>query len=66
MKSIEIANKIYEWLLINECNKTFIVQIKWVTQITTIDNALSIIVEWMKVHGVESFEDFEEIPKMWD
>ena len=57
----KLANEIYEYLLnVNKYNSR-IAELKWVTSITLIDTAITVIQIWLQENsGIESLDDYDE------
>lgn len=57
----KLANEIYEYLLQDNKYNSRIAQLKWVTSITLIDTAITVIQIWLQENsGIESLDDFDE------
>ena len=57
----KLANEIYEYLIQDNKYNSRIAQLKWVTSITLIDTAITVIQIWLQENsGIESLDDFDE------
>lgn len=57
----KLANEIYEYLLNDNNYNSRIAELKWVTSITLIDTAITVIQIWLQENsGIESLDDFDE------
>ena len=57
----KLANEIYEYLLNDKKYNSRIAELKWVTSITLIDTAITVIQIWLQENsGIESLDDFDE------
>lgn len=57
----KLANEIYEYLLNDNKYNSRIAELKWVTSITLIDTAITVIQIWLQENsGIESLDDFDE------
>lgn len=60
-KQQKLANEIYEYLLNDNNYNSRIAELKWVTSITLIDTAITVIQIWLQENsGIESLDDFDE------
>lgn len=57
----KLANEIYEYLLNDNKYNSRIAELKWVTSITLIDTAITVIQIWLQENsGIESLDDYDE------
>lgn len=57
----KLANEIYEYLLNDNKYNSRIAELKWVTSITLIDTAITVIQIWLQENsGIESMDDYDE------
>lgn len=57
----KLANEIYEYLLNGNKYNSRIAELKWVTSITLIDTAITVIQIWLQENsGIESLNDYDE------
>lgn len=57
----KLANEIYEYLLQDNKYNYRIAELKWVTNITLIDTAITVIQIWLQENsGIESLDDYDE------
>lgn len=60
-KQQKLANEIYEYLLQDNKYNSRIAQLKWVTSITLVDTAITVIQIWLQENsGIESLDDYDE------
>lgn len=56
----KLANEIYEYLLKDNKYNSRIAQLKWVTSITLIDTAITVIQIWLLENSsIESLDDYD-------
>lgn len=56
----KLANEIYEYLLNDNKYNSRIAELKWVTSITLIDTAITVIQIWLQENsGIESLDDYD-------
>lgn len=57
----KLANEIYEYLLNDNKYNSRIAELKWVTSITLIDTAITVIQIWLQENSdIESVNDYDE------